>query len=150
MKLKIPPPLQALFFALMMWWIDGMSTMADFTFPGQLILAGVFLLIGILIPVIAIRTFHHAETTINPFTPDEASALVIKGVYRYTRNPMYVGLLFALVALWLFFGDLFGIIPIVLFVFTLTELQIKPEEKALTEKFGDAYQDYMKQVRRWL
>lgn len=150
MKLKIPPPLQGLIFALMIWLIDALMTIGDVAFPAQAALAGVILLIGLGISVIALRSFNRAETTINPLKPDEASVLVIQGIYRYTRNPMYVGLFFVLMSVCIYFGNLFGLIPLGLFVLSITELQIKPEEKALTEKFGDPYQDYMKTVRRWL
>lgn len=108
-----------------------------------LVFAAAFIGLGIL-------HFRKANTTIHPLRPEKASSLVTTGIYRYTRNPMYLGLVIALLA-WgiaLANGMTFLIIP--LFMWYLTEYQIKPEEDAMQKLFGDAFSEYKKKVRRWL
>lgn len=95
-------------------------------------------------------SFRRARTTVNPLKPEAASALVTSGIYRYTRNPMYVGF-----ALWLLAWGLYLASPLVLlgvlgFVLYMNRLQIAPEERALGRLFGADFAAYRQRVRRWL
>ena len=90
------------------------------------------------------------KTTVSPVTPKNASALVSTGIYRYTRNPMYLGMLMLIIAIGLWIGNLMIIPASALFVWYITAYQIIPEEEALREKFGQAYDEYCNQVRRWI
>ena len=94
--------------------------------------------------------FRRGKTTVNPMTPEAASTLVTAGVYRWTRNPMYLGFGVALVgwAVWLANGAAF--VPLFLYVLYMNRFQIGPEERALEARFGAAFTDYRKRVRRWL
>lgn len=94
--------------------------------------------------------FRKARTTVNPLSPQKAGRLVRSGYYRFTRNPMYLGLLMILIGFAIYCGHWAAIFPIAGFVFYITEFQIKPEEKAMTELFGDDYLSYKKTVRRWI
>jgi len=85
-----------------------------------------------------------------PFNPYQTSSLVISGLYRFSRNPMYFGMLLTLTAWVLYLGHPVGLIGLVLFVLYMNEFQIKPEEKAMHEKFGDEYATYQDRVRRWI
>ncbi|MHA7871662.1 MAG: methyltransferase family protein, partial [Hyphococcus sp.] len=85
-----------------------------------------------------------------PMAPEQATSLVTTGAYRFTRNPMYLGLAIWLGALTFYFSNPLTIIAIAAFIWTMTQWQIKPEEKAMLEKFGDVYVDYCKRVRRWI
>jgi protein-S-isoprenylcysteine O-methyltransferase Ste14 len=100
--------------------------------------------------ITALAQFNRHETTFDPETPELASALVTDGIYGYTRNPMYLALTGALVthAVWL--GSLRAIPPVAALAVVLTAFQIRPEERALEQIFGDEYRDYMNQVPRWL
>ena len=98
----------------------------------------------------AFAAFGKAKTTINPVQVDQASALVTTGIYRITRNPMYVALALLLCAWAAWLGRLLPLIGPVAFVLFINRFQIAPEERALTAKFGDAYADYRRSVRRWL
>ena len=90
------------------------------------------------------------RTTINPLRPHNASAIVSHGIYRYTRNPMYVGLLMFLTAWAVWLSNLLAFAVLPVFVACLTRLQIIPEERILTEKFGETYTRYAQNVRRWI
>jgi len=94
--------------------------------------------------------FRRAQTTINPLRPQMASTLVMKGIYRITRNPMYLGLTLWLTAWALWLGTLSCWIVVAAFPIIITGLQILPEERALEKLFGEPYLDYRKRVSRWI
>ena len=107
-------------------------------------------LIGVFVSASGIREFNKASTTVNPLKPDEASSLVTTGVFRRTRNPMYVGLFLILTGWMVWLESLGNLLMLAVFVLVLTELQIKPEERALRQLFGEEYVRYCSQVRRWI
>jgi protein-S-isoprenylcysteine O-methyltransferase Ste14 len=99
---------------------------------------------------ISFFNFRIDQTTVNPISPEKSTNLVINSFYRFTRNPMYLGMLLVLTGTAMLFGDLSGILLLPLFIFTMNELQIKPKEIALEKIFSDQYVNYKKKVRRWL
>lgn len=150
MKLLIPPPVIALLCGLAMCGIGEAFPQARFAFPFQAILAGAFVAVGLAIDLISIGAFRKAKTTITPLAPEKATSLITTGLYRYTRNPMYLGLLLILggVAIWL--GSLANGIFLIAFVGYITAFQIAPEEARLSDLFGSEYERYRVRVRRWL
>ena len=147
---RIPPPLVGLIIAILMWlaarWLPATSLARSVTYAA----AAVTLLVGIAFSFAATRSFRRAGTTLNPMRIENASNLVTTGVYRISRNPMYVGVTLALCA-WAFFLDSpWTLIGPVVFVAYTTRFQIAPEERMLVAKFGDSYRDYCRRVRRWL
>jgi protein-S-isoprenylcysteine O-methyltransferase Ste14 len=98
----------------------------------------------------AAATLWHARTTINPFTPANATSLVTGGVYRLSRNPIYLSLLLLLLAYAIRLDAPAVWLAPVLFVAYVTRFQIQPEERVLQAKFGDAYRQYQARTRRWL
>ncbi|MAF83690.1 MAG: hypothetical protein CL797_06255 [Chromatiales bacterium] len=95
-------------------------------------------------------SFRKAATTFNPMTPNASSSLVIAGIYRSTRNPMYVGFLFILIGWGLFLSNFFSLALCAVFALCMNSWQIKPEERALESIFGAEYLAYKNNVRRWL
>jgi protein-S-isoprenylcysteine O-methyltransferase Ste14 len=150
LELRIPPPLVAGFFALLMWLAAAWIPALDFDFPGKLPISLAVAAAGVAIGLSAAFGFRRAKTTVSPFAPQESSALVITGVYRWTRNPMYLGMLAILVAwaLWLANAASFFLLP--LFMLYLNRFQISPEERALQARFGGEFERYRRSVRRWL
>jgi protein-S-isoprenylcysteine O-methyltransferase Ste14 len=146
----IPPPLVALVIGGGMWWLAGRFELAAFDFPMRRLVGGLIALLGGMIDLTGLVTFWRARTTINPIRPDKASAIVSAGIFGITRNPMYVGLAFVLTGWFVFLGALSAIVGPVGFVLYIQRFQILPEERVLTEKFGDEYRAYMARVRRWL
>jgi protein-S-isoprenylcysteine O-methyltransferase Ste14 len=98
----------------------------------------------------AIRAFARVGTTINPVNIDAASILVTSGVYRISRNPMYVGLTSVLAALGVGLASGWALVGPVLFVLFITRFQIIPEERVMQAKIGSGYSAYRDSVRRWL
>ena len=147
---RVPPPLIALFAAAMMWVIarDAPAIPIDSTL--RLALAGVLAVVGILLARAGFRAFGRANTTVNPVNIEAASALVTSGIYSYTRNPMYLGLVAFLLAWAIYLAVPWTLLGPLAFVLYITRFQIIPEERVLLKKFGDTYAAYQRQVRRWL
>ncbi len=150
MKLLIPPPVQAIICALAMWLLATRITDFAFSFLYQQQVAVLFCMVGIGIDLFSVGLFTRVKTTVSPFSPNKTKTLVTTGLYKYTRNPMYLGMCFILtgLALWLGNWSTFFMLPI--FVGFITNLQIIPEEEILLEKFGEEYGEYMLRVRRWI
>lgn len=102
------------------------------------------------IALAAFVAFWKAKTTINPFKPELASALVTHGIYHFTRNPMYLSLLLLLLAYAIHLWTIAALAGPIAFVGYTTWFQIKPEERALESKFGSQFVEYKGRVRRWL
>ncbi len=98
--------------------------------------------------VIASNSFNKHKTTIKPY--EEPTALVTDGLFRVSRNPMYLGAVLLLTGVAITLGSLSSFIVVPVFFFLMNEIFIKKEEKILEEKSGEAYLAYKKQVRRWL
>ena len=150
LELKIPPPLVALCVALMMWfttWIVGPADMPRLLRVGA---ALALVVAGLGFDLAGLASFLRAKTTINPLRPAATSALVMSGVYRFTRNPMYVGLLLVLLGWATYLGNGVAYLLAPLFVFYIGRFQIVPEERMLADKFGADYAAYRAKVRCWL
>lgn len=150
MKLMIPPPIIAFLCGLAMWGIPEAFPQTRFAFPLQSALAGAFVVVGLALDLISIGAFRKAKTTVTPLAPEKATRLVVTGLYRFTRNPMYLGLLLILsgIAIWL--GSPVNGAILIAFVGYITAFQIAPEEARLSELFGSDYECYRARVRRWL
>lgn len=149
--MRIPPLVLLVFWAVYMrflHWADNGSL--DFRFRGQTWIAAAILLVGMTVAGAGVLTFHRASTTVDPLRPERASRLVTNGIYRYTRNPMYLGMTLALLAWAIYLGSSLVFLALLAFPVCLTHFQIVPEEEVLLKKFGGAFQRYQQQVRRWL
>ncbi len=150
LELKIPPPAVVLLIALAMWRISALAPTIEVAAPVRNVAAVLVVLIGGAFSIAGVISFRLARTTVNPMKPDETSQLVCSGIYRVTRNPMYVGLLFVLVAWTIFLSSAWTLPGPLAFVLYMNRFQIAPEERVLTAKFGSAYAAYKSTVRRWL
>lgn len=144
---KIPPPVVALVCGALIYLLRDFVRVQ---FAFQDYVAAAILLGSLALDILALREFRRAQTTFNPLKPDTASALVRNGVYSFTRNPMYVGLLGILTAWTVFLGAVAGVVILVVFVAWMNRFQIASEEKAMATLFRDEFSDYCKRVRRWL
>ena len=94
--------------------------------------------------------FRRSRTTVNPLSPEQASSLVVHGIYRFTRNPMYLGFLLALTGWSVHLANLAAVLLLPVFVAYMNRFQIQPEERALLQNFGARFAAYTQAVRRWL
>ena len=147
METKIPPPIVTLIFIFLIGFSNRL--IEPFSFEYQTPLGVMIIICGLSVLISAARVFKQLETTINPMQPSQASKLAIIGPFKYTRNPMYLGMSIMLIGFGLFFGAKLTVCLVVMFVLYITVFQIIPEERAMQEKFTD-WKDYCTKVRRWL
>jgi len=150
LELKIPPLALVVITATGMWAIAQRVAALHFSLPGAAWLSAALAIVGSAIAVAGVAEFRKAGTTVDPRVPGQSAHLVAGGVYRYSRNPMYVGFLFILCGWGVFLGSALALVGIPAFVACLNRLQIAPEERAMREKFGASYTRYASAVRRWL
>jgi len=147
LELKVPPPL------IFILTLIVMSFVAEFQFvltTPRLLIASFVCLIAITIAASSIFALYKASTTINPHRPDKSSTLIVEGIFKHTRNPMYLALVILQIAWSLFLDSYLSLAAIVPFIIYITYFQIKPEEEFLNKKFAKEYSDYQSTVRRWL
>ncbi len=150
LELKVPPPILALLLGVLMWFTPSFAGIVDTPREVRVGLAVASLLVGLIVSISGVVEFRRARTTINPVKANTASSLVCSGVYRFTRNPMYVGLFFALLAWTIYLSNPVCLVFLLLYVLYINRFQIKPEERILLGLFGESYAAYMKRVHRWV
>ena len=150
LKLKIPPPLVGLTLGVLVWVVNYQLPMLGVDLLGLKLLACLLVLTGLLIELWSVGLFIKARTTVNPLKPGNSNHLVTSGLYRFSRNPMYLGMSLLLVGFVFWIGNPVGLVMPALFVWYITRFQIKPEEQALTKLFGDQFVNYQSRVRRWV
>ena len=150
LELKVPPPLVAIAIAALMWALSKLPPAIPWPHPVRSLLLVPLAAAGILMTGSGMLAFGLARTTVNPMRPDAAAQLVRTGVYRISRNPMYLGLLLGLIAWTLALSATWPWLGPLCFVLYMNRFQIAPEERALSAKFGDSYAQYRARVRRWL
>jgi len=150
LELKIPPVAVFLVAGALMWAVARALPKLVLPVPGAAMVATVLAAIGVALGVAGIIAFRRQGTTVHPVHPHKASAVVSEGVYRYTRNPMYLGLALFLLAWAVWLGNLVSLACVPAFIAYITRFQIRPEERALLEKFGPDFGRYMESVSRWL
>lgn len=151
LELKVPPVVLLVLAAGLMRWL------ASLTFPPlplpaavRLTLAFALGLAGLGIGLAGIVAFRRARTTVDPLHPEAATSLVSGGIYRHTRNPMYLGMLLLLAGWAAWLAAPAALLGLPVFVLCINRLQIVPEERALSARFGTAFESYRSRVRRWL
>ena len=148
MKKRIPPPLIAMLCVLIIFLSKSIFPSFVFSYKLQL---GIFVsTIGFLLLVVSIKSFIDNKTTINPLNLKKSTYLVTSGVFRFSRNPMYLGMVLFLLGTAIILNIIGGLIISILFIFYMNFFQIIPEEKALQNLFGKNYRNYRKTVRRWI
>jgi len=147
---KVPPPVVATLIAVLMWGLSAYEPALHLSAKMTETLVLLLVIVGVSFDVCGLLAFRQSKTTINPMSPDRTTALVTGGIYRLSRNPMYVGLVLFLTAWAIQLSMLWPFIGPVLFVIYINRFQIAPEERVMEAKFADEYSVYMNKVRRWL
>lgn len=143
---RIPPPLVAFITAVLMW----LAVRPIAPLGNRLWLALLVALCGVAVCLAGVASFRRARTTVNPLKPESASALVVSGIYRHTRNPMYLGFAIVLLGWCVFLGSALAVLGVAAFVLYIGRFQIRPEERALRELFGAEFDAFCTRVRRWV
>lgn len=134
----------------------GMYLISGIEFTSQIVATVNFkifvfaVIIGVAVALAGVISFKKARTTVNPLKPGTASSLVTSGIFQYTRNPMYLGMVIAIFGFAVLLSSWLSLLGVVAFVLFIQYFQIKPEEVALTECFGEQFTQYKTRVRPWL
>lgn len=150
LELKVPPVLVALLTAALMGIVARAAPGFRWPLPARGLLAIGLALVGLLICAMGVAAFRRARTTVNPMTPAAASSLVGSGIYRLTRNPMYLGIALMLLGWAVFLSNALALCLPAGFVLYMDRYQIRPEERALASRFGHEFAAYASRVRKWL
>lgn len=150
LETRAPPPLIGALAGLVMWLVARATPALTVTVPARRGIAMSLGLLGLAVVAAGVVRFRRAHTTVNPLDPSAASALVESGVYRVTRNPMYLGFAIVLLAWGIHLASPPAALGIVAFVAYMNRFQIVPEERALRANFPGAFDAYARKVRRWV
>ena len=148
MNTKIPPPIVTLIFGLCIYFSG--PYFPEYIFSMANFLSGLILFVGVSILIVSAASFRKHQTTINPLKPEQATSLVISGVFSFSRNPMYLGMVFILISISVKFNLLGGLLITLLFALFITKFQIIPEEAAMNKLFPKEFASYKKNTRRWI
>ena len=147
-KTKFPPPLVALTFGFLIDYTKNIFPKIEV--KNEFIFGSFMIISGLIIILSAIILFKKYQTTITPLNPSNATKLITDGIYKFSRNPMYLGLLLVLLGISTILNPIGGLFLIPLFILYLNFFQIIPEENAMVDLFKDEFLDYKKNVRRWI
>lgn len=147
---RIPPPLVGLLCAGAMWYLASLTPLLDIPKAALVVVAVGLGACGLFVMLAGVVSFRRAKTTVNPLKPEAATALVTSGIYRYTRNPMYLGMLALLVGWAVYLSSPVAPLGVAAFWLYIDRFQIRPEERALAALFGGAFSEYASRVRRWI
>ncbi|TLU67577.1 isoprenylcysteine carboxylmethyltransferase family protein [Thalassotalea litorea] len=149
LELKIPPLLLLIAFMAGAWLLRAPNApLIAINFHNML--AVIVGLIGLLAIMLGVFHFHQKKTSVDPRFPDQTSSLVAHGIYRFSRNPMYLGFALILTGWCVFLASLSAALLVPVFMFYLDRWQIQPEERILESIFKQEYLAYKARVRRWL
>ena len=150
LELRVPPVIQVVLVGTLIWLANAVFPATRITIPLASWLAAALAACGIAVAVLGVAAFRQANTTVDPRAPEQSARVVRTGIYKLSRNPMYVGFFLVLLAWSISLQQLLAVPLLAAFVAYLTRYQIIPEERFLKDKFGNEYIDYCRQVRRWL
>lgn len=150
LETKIPPVIVLIIAALLIWFAAKYLPVIDIPDLIRWLIVLVFLLFGAVMGLFGVFSFMKEETTVNPLEPEKAKSLVDTGVFKISRNPMYLALALVLIAFTVYLKSLWSLLIVLLFMIYMTRFQIFPEERAMIKLFGEEYTDYMARVRRWI
>ncbi|HEX9427835.1 MAG TPA: isoprenylcysteine carboxylmethyltransferase family protein [Candidatus Polarisedimenticolia bacterium] len=150
LEARIPPPLIGALTGALIWLAARRLPGLRIDIPGRTPLAITASVLGFFVSLAGIVSFRRARTTVNPMRPDTASALVVTGIYRVSRNPMYLGFALILLGGAIHLSNPAALLPLPIFVLYINRFQIDPEERALETLFGAEFRAYRARVRRWM
>ena len=148
MNNKIPPPIVTFICGIVIYF--SKSFFNQFLSYSNNTVSLFLLILGLIVFISAVQSFRKQKTTVNPLEPRQASSLVTSGIFKLSRNPMYLGMLIILISISFKFNLIGGIFTSLFFYSFITKFQIVPEEAAMNELFGNQFIDYSKKTRRWI
>ena len=146
--IKIPPPILVLILITSNYF--SQNRLEIIYLPYKYSTSVLILLVGSLILINPVFKFIKSKTTVNPVKFKKVNKLVTSGIYKYSRNPMYLGMILIIISTSIFYLNYYSLVTPFIFYFWINRFQIKREEIFLKEKFGKEYLSYMSKTRRWI
>jgi protein-S-isoprenylcysteine O-methyltransferase Ste14 len=150
LELKVPPDVVWVLVAGIMWLASGRTPRLDLPAPLRLTIAVVLTIAGVFAMVSARAALEQANTTWHPTTPSQSTSLVTSGVFAFTRNPIYLGMMLVMLGFAVLLASPVALLLSSIFVVYIDRFQVEPEERALTAILGQEYIEYRSRVRRWI
>ena len=147
-KLKIPPPILVIILITSIYFSSDKLNLISI--PYRTLFSIVILSIGILVIINPVVKFIKSKTTVNPVEFKNVEKLVTSGIYKYSRNPMYLGMIMIIISTTVYYLNFYSLLTPFIFYFWINRFQIKREEVFLEEKFGQEYLSYKTKTRRWI
>ena len=147
-KLKIPPPILVIVLITSIYFSSDKLDLISI--PYRTLFSIVILSIGILVIINPVVKFIKSKTTVNPVEFKNVEKLVTSGIYKYSRNPMYLGMIMIIISTTVYYLNFYSLLTPFIFYFWINRFQIKREEVFLEEKFGQEYLSYKTKTRRWI
>ena len=141
----VPPPVIFIGCALLMVYLPNLYPLST-----NVLFAYLIVLVSFFVAFFSLWQFYKSKANINPIHLEKSDVFVANGIYRFSRNPMYLSLAGLLVAWAVYLQSAVSFLGVFLFIYFITQWQIKPEEYWLEKKFGESYLAYKKKVRRWI
>ena len=146
--IKIPPPILVLILATSNYF--SQNQLEIIYLPYKHSISILILLVGTIILINPVFKFIKSKTTVNPVKFVNVNKLVTSGIYKYSRNPMYLGMILIIISTSIFYLNYYSMLTPFIFYFWINRFQIKREEIFLKEKFGKEYLSYISKTRRWI
>jgi len=147
-KLKIPPPILVIILITSIYFSSYKLDLISI--PYRILFSILILFIGILVIINPVVKFIKSKTTVNPVEFKNVEKLVTSGIYKYSRNPMYLGMIMIIISSTVYYLNFYSLLTPFIFYFWINRFQIKREEVFLEEKFGQEYLSYKTKTRRWI
>ena len=146
--IKIPPPILVIILTSLVYFS---STKLELIYlPYRQIVSVIILIIGLIVIVSPVVDFIKSKTTINPVKFKNVNRLVTTGIYRYSRNPMYLGMILIIISTTVYYLNFLSVFSPLIFYIWINKFQINREEIFLEDKFGREYLEYKSKTRRWI
>jgi len=146
--IKIPPPILVIILTSLVYFS---STKLELIYlPYRQIVSVIILIIGLIVIVSPVVDFIKSKTTVNPVKFKNVNRLVTTGIYRYSRNPMYLGMILIIISTTVYYLNFLSVFSPLIFYIWINKFQINREEIFLEDKFGSEYLEYKSKTRRWI
>ena len=146
--IKIPPPILVIILTSLVYFS---STKLELIYlPYRQIVSVIILIIGLIVIVSPVVDFIKSKTTVNPVKFKNVNRLVTTGIYRYSRNPMYLGMILIVISTTVYYLNFLSVFSPLIFYIWINKFQINREEIFLEDKFGSEYLKYKSKTRRWI
>ena len=147
-KLKIPPPILVIVLITSIYFSS--DKLDSISIPHRTLFSILILFTGILVIINPVVKFIKSKTTVNPVEFKNVEKLVTSGIFKYSRNPMYLGMIMIIISTAVYYLNFYSLLTPFIFYFWINRFQIKREEVFLEEKFGQEYLSYKTKTRRWI